>query len=67
MAKFDKFLSKMKNDLYEGKGNTDNPKCPNCGSKMSFHGGDRPIGEGFWDCSCNFTFTENDLDKYRVK
>lgn len=62
MSNFVDFLAKMAVDLYYGEGDTDNPTCPNCGGTMSFHGGDRPIGEGYWDCPCGYSFTEDDLD-----
>ena len=68
MAKFSKFLKQMAYDVYWGEGNTDNQICPNCGEQMNFHGGDRPIGEGFWDCDCGYNFTEDDISvsKYDV-
>ncbi len=51
--------------------NSDHPNCPDCGTKMNFHGekeGYTKIGEGFWDCpSCGFKVTENDLDPYTEK
>lgn len=63
---FTKFLEKMAHDVYWGIGNTDNPKCPDCKEVMTFHGGDRAYGEGYWDCSCGYSFTEEDLDEYEV-
>lgn len=57
------FLKKQAYNVYYGKGNTDHPQCPYCSSIMNFHGGDRALGDGYWDCSgCDFTFTENDLN-----
>lgn len=62
MADIKRFMKKQAKAVYYGEGNPDNPTCPVCGSMMSFHGGDRTIGNGFWDCpSCDFTFTEDDL------
>lgn len=70
MPDVDSFLHDFTQDLYNsGYGNnyvdynTDHPTCPQCGATMDFHGGDLPIGEGYWDCpSCGFSFKENDLD-----
>ena len=50
MSRFAKFLKELASDVYWGEGNPDNPTCPNCGAKMSFHGGDREYGDGYWDC-----------------
>ena len=62
MASIKKFLKKQASDVFYGEGNPDHPDCPVCGSTMNFHGGDRQMGEGYWDCSgCDFTFTEDDL------
>lgn len=64
---FEKFLKKMAKDVYWGNGEPDHPKCPNCKSTMDFHGGDLPIGEGYWDCpGCDFSFSEEDLKDYEV-
>ena len=32
---------------------------------MSFHGGSRALGEGYWECpSCGYSFTEEDVREY---
>ena len=67
MAKFLDFLKQQASDVFWGDGNPDTPTCPSCGSTMSFHGGDRPTGEGYWDCSgCDYSFTEDDLSEFEV-
>ena len=67
MASIKKFLKEQAYNVYYGYGNPDHPTCPKCGNVMEFHGGDRPSGEGYWDCpGCNFNFTEEDLEDYEV-
>ena len=62
-----KFLRELAHDVfyaYSGR-DTDHPTCPKCGGTMTFHGGERELGEGYWDCDgCSYSFTEADLDKY---
>ena len=63
MADINRFMKKQAKAVFYGEGNPDTPKCPVCGSRMAFHGGDRALGSGCWDCSgCDFTFTEDDLN-----
>lgn len=65
MAGIRKFLKEQADKVYYGYDNPDRPTCPKCGNTMTFHGDDRPHGEGYWDCSgCNFTFTEEDLEEF---
>ena len=67
MSRFAKFLKELASDVYWGEGNPDNPTCPNCGAKMSFHGGDREYGDGYWDCpGCDYTVTEEDISDIDV-
>ena len=62
-----RFLSALAKDVFWCEGTPDHPTCPHCGSTMSFHGGVRWYGEGFWDCpGCDFSFTEDDLSKFDV-
>lgn len=61
---FKKFLTTLAEDVYYGHSgrDTDHPICPNCGGRMTFHGGDLTYGEGYWDCdSCDYSFTEDEL------
>lgn len=67
MANINGFLRKMAHDVFYGIGNTDRPKCPKCGNRMKFHGGDRAFGKGFWDCICDFKFTEADISAKKFK
>lgn len=63
MASIKKFLKQQAYNVYYGYGDTDHPDCPNCGSIMNFHGGERALGCGYWDCpGCDFTFSEDDLN-----
>lgn len=63
MASIKGFLKKQAKDVYYGNGNPDHPTCPSCGLTMNFHGGERKLGTGYWDCpGCDFTFTEDDLN-----
>lgn len=64
MAIFTEFLKQLAHDVYYGEGDPDNPPCPECGDTMTFHGGERPIGEGYWECACGCTFTEDDLPEF---
>lgn len=64
---FENFLRKLANDVYDvcSKRDTDHPKCPQCGKRMNFIGGDLPEGEGHWDCNnCGYSFTENEMNEY---
>lgn len=64
---FEKFLRQLANDVYDGFAgrDTDHPKCPQCGKRMSFTGGDLPHGEGHWDCdNCGYNFTEDEMNEY---
>lgn len=62
---FHKFLRKLAEDVFYGFGNPDNPKCPNCGGTMTFHGGELSYGNGYWDCdSCDYTFTEDEMNEH---
>ncbi len=62
---FEKFFKKFADDVYYGIGDTDHPKCPQCGGTMTFHGGDLPLGDGYWDCeNCDCTFTEDEVNEY---
>lgn len=62
MASIKKFLKQQAYNVSYGMGDPDHPNCPHCGTVMNFHGGDRVLGDGFWDCSgCDFTFTEDDI------
>lgn len=63
----ERFFKRLARDVYYGDTNrdTDHPKCPECGERMTFYGGDLAIGEGHWDCeNCGFTFTESELYEY---
>ena len=63
MASVKKFLKEQAYNVYYGQGNPDHPDCPHCGSTMEFHGGERDLDTGYWDCpGCDFTFTEDDLN-----
>lgn len=45
---FEDFLKKLARDVYYGDTgkDTDHLKCPQCGKRMTFYGGDLAIGEG---------------------
>lgn len=59
------FFRSFAEAVYYGEGDTDHPDCPRCGDTMEFHGGDRPYGEGYWDCSsCDYSFTEERLNRH---
>ena len=63
------FLERMGHALYNMGTqlipDTDHPTCPECGASMNFYGGDRALGEGYWECpNCNYTFTEEDVREY---
>lgn len=61
-------MMKIAHDVFWGKGDTDHPSCPECGSTMNFFGGDDvPLGDAVWKCpDCKFQFSENDLNEYDV-
>ena len=63
---FERFLKRLAKDIFNANGrDTDHPKCPQCGQRMTFHGGDLEYGDGYWDCKgCDFTFTEDELNQY---
>lgn len=64
---FKNFLKKLASDVYWGDTgrDTDHPKSPQCGKRMTFYGGDLAIGEGHWDCSnCGYSFTEDEMNAY---
>ena len=73
MAQHSKFLMSMavavelggKSSIID---DSDNPPCPDCGSLMTFNGGDLSYGEGNWACTgCGYSFTEEDLRPYKEK
>lgn len=44
-------MVKIAHDVFWGKGDTDHPSCPECGSTMNFFGGDDvPFGDAVWKC-----------------
>ena len=61
-------MMKIAHDVFWGKGDSDHPSCPECGSTMNFFGGDDvPFGDAVWKCpDCKFQFSENDLNEYDV-
>ena len=64
---FENFLKRLANDVHDGFTGRDNdyPKCPQCGKRMSFTGGDLSYGEGHWDCdNCGYSFTEDEMNEY---
>jgi len=77
MNKLDKFFKKLAIDLEESifdlSIDTDHPKCPECGSKMSFYGHDSngvdyAQGDAYWECpNCGFSFDENRVREYDPK
>ena len=59
------FRKELAEEVYMCGENADTPECPRCGETMQFHGGDLPLGEGYWDCSnCGFMVKENELYQY---
>ena len=63
----DNFFKRLARDVYYGDTgrDTDHPKCPQCGKRMTFHGGDLPLGDGYWECSrCGFSFSEDELEEH---
>ena len=63
---FENFLKRLANDVFYGHSgrDTDHPRCPQCGKRMTFYGGDLEIGEGHWECDCGYNFTEDELNEY---
>lgn len=64
---FENFLKQLARDVYYGDTarDTDHPKCPECGKRMDFYGGDLPAGEGHWDCdNCGYSFTEDEMNEH---
>ena len=63
--KYVKFMKYLAEAVYYGEGNTDEPECPACKETMEFYGGERPYGDGYWECpDCGYSVTENDINKY---
>lgn len=59
-------LKRAVDNPWSYEGNSDHPKCPECGNIMDFYGhddsGDFPYGEGYWECdNCGFKISENEL------
>jgi len=66
MSDYYEWMRKLALDVYNCSPNADHPKCPECGSRMNFHGhdesGDFAYGQGYWDCpKCNWAVTEDDI------
>ncbi len=64
---FDNFFKRLARDVYYANTgrDTDHPKCPQCGKRMTFHGGDLPLGDGYWECNnCCYSFSEDELEEH---
>ena len=61
------FFKYMAKGIIDEPGDWDHPECPDCGTRMDFHGDDMhlPVGEEFWICpNCGFRFMYSDFEPY---
>ncbi len=67
MGMYDIFKNSLAHDLRYNLGNSDDHKCPDCGSSLEYvthddYGRELEIGDGYWKCTnCDFIMGEHEV------